>query len=180
MLILFQQISIVSPLANAVAIPVVTFTVVPLALASMAVPWDPAGRCFPAPQALAAAAIDDIAALGIVRARAAAIVHLARAWPELLPLLAPGAAPAPLVERLRALPGIGPWTAHYIAMRALGWSDAFPPGDVALLKALGLGKGAAAERAADERSRAWQPWRAYATVALWSRSNAPFPLENLP
>ena len=47
-----------------------------------------------------------------------------------------GAAPDALVERLRELPGIGPWTAHYIAMRALGWPDAFPPGDVAALKAM--------------------------------------------
>ena len=52
------------------------------------------------------------------------------------PLLAPGASPEALVERLRALPGIGPWTAHYIAMRALGWPDAFPPGDIAALKAM--------------------------------------------
>ena len=76
--------------------------------------------------------------------------------------------PEPLVERLCAIPGIGAWTAHYVAMRALGWTDAFPPGDVAVLNALGLGRGARAAREASQRSQAWRPWRAYAVLKLWN------------
>ena len=72
------------------------------------------------------------------------------------------------MERLRAIGGIGPWTAHYIAMRALGWADAFPPGDVAVLNALALPRGVRAEREAETRSQAWRPWRAYAVLALWN------------
>jgi multidrug transporter EmrE-like cation transporter len=70
------------------------------------------------------------------RSRAGAIQALAQNWSTLAPLLARGADPEALVERLRDLPGIGAWTAHYVAMRALGWPDAFPPGDVAALKAM--------------------------------------------
>ncbi len=76
-----------------------------------------------------------------------------------------------LIARLVELPGLGPWTAHYIAMRWLGWPDAFPPGDIAVLKAMGLaalGKGARAEREAEQRSQAWRPWRAYAVLRLWN------------
>ena len=136
--------------------------------APIATPWPELDRTFPAPEALAAAPIERVAELGVIRARAAALIALAQAWGDLAPLLSAHAAPAPLIERLCALPGFGAWTAHYIAMRALGWPDAFPPGDVAVLKALGLGKGAAAVRAAEQRSQAWRPWRAYAVIKLWN------------
>ena len=73
-----------------------------------------------------------------------------------------------LVERLCALPGIGPWTAHYIAMRGLGWPDAFPPGDVAALKAMRrLFASDVAERCQAHAER-WRPWRAYALLRLWN------------
>ena len=64
---------------------------------------------------------------------------------------------------LQALPGIGDWTAQYIAMRALRWPDAFPSGDIALQKALGV-KNA---RAAAEASQGWRPWRSYAVLRAW-------------
>jgi AraC family transcriptional regulator of adaptative response / DNA-3-methyladenine glycosylase II len=64
---------------------------------------------------------------------------------------------------LTALPGIGAWTANYIAMRALRWPDAFLPSDLGVLKALGETRPARALR----RSEAWRPWRAYAVVQLW-------------
>ncbi len=137
-------------------------------------PWPELGRCFPAPSTLAAVEVPQIAELGIIRTRAAAIIALAWAWPELQPLLQAHAPAGPLIERLRAVPGIGPWTAHYVAMRALGWTDAFPPGDVALLNALGLARGPRAERDAEERSQAWRPWRSYAVLKLWNS------LENRP
>lgn len=65
--------------------------------------------------------------------------------------------------QLKTLPGIGPWTAGYIAMRALRWQDAFPHGDIAVLKKLGR----VSARRADEMSRAWSPWRAYAVMHIW-------------
>ncbi len=137
--------------------------------APLTAPWGEIDRCFPAPRALAGLDVPALAELGIIRTRASAIVALAAAWDEIAPLLQPGAAAAPLVERLQALPGIGAWTAHYVAMRALGWTDAFPPGDVAVLNALALPRGARAERDAETCSQAWRPWRAYAVLALWNR-----------
>jgi AraC family transcriptional regulator of adaptative response / DNA-3-methyladenine glycosylase II len=74
-----------------------------------------------------------------------------------------GADPAHTIEQLVALPGIGQWTAHYIAMRALRWPDAFPKEDVALRKRMGDVSAARAE----EMSQAWRPWRSYATLYLW-------------
>ncbi len=139
----------------------------------IATPWTPLDRCFPAPSALASLAVGPVAELGIIRSRAAAVIALAQAWPAMQPLLQAHAPAAPLIERLCAVPGIGPWTAHYVAMRALGWADAFPPGDVAVLKALGLPRGARAERDADARSQAWRPWRSYAVLKLWNSLERP-------
>lgn len=141
-------------------------------------PWAEVQRAFPAPDALATAGppssddtdpvVAELGALGIIRSRGTAIVAVARAWPELVPLVQPHASPQALIERLRAIPGIGPWTAAYVTMRALGWADAFPPGDVAVLNAMGLPRGTRAEREADQRSQAWRPWRAYAVLKLWN------------
>ncbi|MNT69472.1 DNA-3-methyladenine glycosylase [compost metagenome] len=67
------------------------------------------------------------------------------------------------------MPGVGPWTAHYIALRQLREPDAFPAGDVALVKALGLLEGRACTPAdLLARAQAWQPWRAYAAQHLWT------------
>lgn len=140
----------------------------------LATPWADISRAFPAPGALAAASIERIAELGIVRTRAQALVALAQAWPGLAARLDRPDDPQALVDALTALPGIGDWTAHYIAMRAAGWPDAFPPGDVAVLKALRLRHGALTPRAALARAEAWRPWRAYAVLRLWnSLSPAP-------
>ena len=138
--------------------------------APLRTPWDEVARTFPAPEGLAAAPIEHIAELGIIRTRAGAIQAIAQAWPEIAARLAPRAGAEPLIERLCALPGIGPWTAHYIAMRALGWPDAFPPNDVAVLKALRQLRGATTltPREAEAQAQAWQPWRAYAVLRLWN------------
>jgi len=69
-----------------------------------------------------------------------------------------------VLERLMKIPGIGKWTAQYVAMRALGEPDAFPTGDAALLSALNLESSAELEL----RAEAWRPWRAYATMYLWN------------
>ena len=131
-------------------------------------PWADLARSFPAPATLAAASVERIAELGIIRNRVAAIQGLAQAWPEISSLLAPHARAEPLIERLSALPGIGPWTSHYIAMRALGWPDAFPPNDVAVRKAMRQRFAITTQRDADAHARAWQPWRAYAVLRLWN------------
>ena len=144
---------------------------------ALATPWPEITLTFPAPHTLADAATEHIAELGIIRTRARAIVALAQAWPELSGLFAeptaPGA-PARQMAALCALPGIGPWTAQYIAMRALSWADAFPPNDVALLKAMTLHFGTRSQREADVLAEQWRPWRAYAVLRLWNS------LEGLP
>jgi AraC family transcriptional regulator of adaptative response / DNA-3-methyladenine glycosylase II len=65
--------------------------------------------------------------------------------------------------KLKSLPGIGEWTAQYIAMRALAWPDAFPASDLGIKKAIGL-KG---EKQIIEHAESWRPWRSYAAMHLW-------------
>ncbi|MBC7733961.1 MAG: DNA-3-methyladenine glycosylase 2 family protein [Bacteriovorax sp.] len=131
-------------------------------------PWAEVARSFPAPATLAAASVEQIAELGIIRGRVGAIQAIARAWPEIDLLLAPRSRAEPLIERLCALSGIGPWTAHYVAMRTLGWPDAFPPNDVAVLKAMRQQFAITTQREAEAHAKAWQPWRAYAVLRLWN------------
>jgi len=126
-------------------------------------------RLFPSPQALAAAQGDELGALGIVKQRQAAIVALANAVLRGQLSLNSGADVSTTLTQLQALPGIGEWTAHYIAMRALRWPDAFLAGDVALHKALGLQGTGQSAKAAQAASRAWQPWRSYAVIRAWAR-----------
>jgi AraC family transcriptional regulator of adaptative response / DNA-3-methyladenine glycosylase II len=126
-------------------------------------------RLFPLPAVLAQTSADALGALGIVKQRQQAIQALAGAVASGgLQLGANGDVPA-TIAALKALPGIGDWTAQYIAMRALRWPDAFPAGDVALHKALGVQGQPQAARAAEEQSAAWRPWRSYAVLRAWSR-----------
>ncbi|HEX2544207.1 MAG TPA: AlkA N-terminal domain-containing protein [Ramlibacter sp.] len=130
---------------------------------------DPALRLlFPAPEVLAAAEGDALGQLGIVRQRQAAIVAIARAVAEGRVSLHAGADVPATTAALKELPGIGDWTAQYIAMRALRWPDAFPAGDVALHKALGVQQSKQPAREAEAASQAWKPWRSYAVVRAWS------------
>ncbi|MEN3941110.1 AlkA N-terminal domain-containing protein [Prosthecobacter sp. SYSU 5D2] len=118
------------------------------------------------PEALEKLTVDDLCSLGLVKARALALLHLAvtaRAGGLDFP---PGLDHEAAVARLVALPGIGPWTAHYIAMRALRFPDAFPAADLGLRKAIGQGE-MVSTSVAESRSAAWRPWRAYAAAALW-------------
>lgn len=125
-------------------------------------------RLFPDATALAAADPDRLGAIGIVRQRQRAIQALARAVADgQLVLGASSDVPATMAQ-LTALPGIGDWTAHYIAMRALRWPDAFPAGDVALHNALGVRGAPHPARAAEARSQAWRPWRSYAVLRAWN------------
>lgn len=119
----------------------------------------------PAPSKIAKASVDELARLGIVRSRCKSMIALAEAHVSGQLSLDSGVHhnPNATIERLAELPGIGPWTAHYIAMRALRWPDAFPKEDIAILSRLG-GIGA---KQAEELSQAWRPWRAYAVMHLW-------------
>jgi AraC family transcriptional regulator, regulatory protein of adaptative response / DNA-3-methyladenine glycosylase II len=134
----------------------------------VATPWPAVERAFPSPQVLTAAGASEIASLGIVGTRAQAIAALAGAWPGIELHLLPHRTPEGLVAALCELPGIGPWTAHYIAMRALGWPDAFLPHDVALHKAMRVRYGCDSSREAEAIAQAWRPWRSYAVLRLWN------------
>ncbi len=103
-------------------------------------------RLFPTPAAIAGASGDALGQLGIVRQRQAALSALAREVQAGRLALHAGADVPATLAALQALPGIGDWTAQYIAMRALRWPDAFPAGDVALQKALGVSSARAAHR----------------------------------
>jgi AraC family transcriptional regulator of adaptative response / DNA-3-methyladenine glycosylase II len=87
--------------------------------------------------------------------------------------LDPGADPLAIIAQLEEVPGIGRWTAEYIAMRALRWPDAFPAGDLGLMKATG----ARTPKMLEQASTRWRPWRAYAAMHLWQdyseKSNGP-------
>lgn len=134
----------------------------------IATPWPELHRLFPTAATLAAADGDTLGQLGIVRQRQAAIVALARAVDSGALALHAGADVASTTAALCALPGIGDWTAQYIAMRVLRWPDAFPAGDVALHKALGVQGHQNPARAAAEASQAWRPWRSYAVLRAWA------------
>ena len=122
-------------------------------------------RLSPLPARVASAPVAAIAPHGIVAARCRSIIALARGQGTTDLCLDGGVHRDPdgSIRRLADIPGIGQWTAHYIAMRALRWPDAFPKEDVALRKTLG---GVTAKEA-DRLSQAWRPWRSYAVMHLW-------------
>jgi len=130
---------------------------------------------FPEPTVLAALDPAQLATdVGMPRARAATIVELARATAADPTLLHTSASLDSAIARLTALPGIGPWTAHYIAMRAVREPDAFPASDLVIRQQLSDdGATPARESAVLRRAEAWRPWRAYATMYLWMSSAEP-------
>lgn len=119
---------------------------------------------FPEPQTLAEACADEIAALGMPRSRALTVQALARAVAAGNLSLQPGVDLQQQLQQLQELPGVGSWTAQYIAMRALRWPDAFPASDLGLRKAMKR----ISSSELQEKSKAWRPWRAYAAMHLWS------------
>jgi AraC family transcriptional regulator of adaptative response / DNA-3-methyladenine glycosylase II len=119
----------------------------------------------PTADRVAQAHVAELTSLGLVESRARSIIAVATEVAAGRLRLEPGAPPDETIGRLVALPGIGAWTAQYIAMRALRWPDAFPKDDLALRKNLG---GVTAARA-EAMSQAWRPWRSYATLHLWQR-----------
>ena len=138
-------------------------------------PWPELRSLFPSPAVLARAEGDALGQLGIGRQRQAAIVALARAVDSGQLALHPGADVAATTDALCGLPGIGDWTAQYIALRALRWPDAFPAGDVALHKALGVQGQKNPARAATAVADAWRPWRGYAVLRAWAEGSISTP-----
>jgi AraC family transcriptional regulator of adaptative response / DNA-3-methyladenine glycosylase II len=120
-------------------------------------------RIAPTADALAGGRSSALAGIGLPGARAESLRCLARAVARREIDLESRIVPTAVVARLQELPGIGPWTAEYIAMRALRWPDAFPAGDLGLAKASRLKSARALEKVAER----WRPWRAYAAVHLW-------------
>lgn len=126
-------------------------------------PFDGLTRLFPSPATVATLPYGDIAALGIIATRAKTILALAQGFASGTVVLEPGGDADTSIKRLRALPGIGDWTAQYMAMRALAWPDAFPHTDYGVMKALGEKN----PRRVLAMAEAWRPWRAYAVMHLW-------------
>ncbi len=116
---------------------------------------------FPTPEVLAEARLTSV---GLTRARAETIRALARAVCDGHISFEGITECDAFLARLCEIPGIGQWTAQYVAMRALGEPDAFPSGDLGLLRALELGS----VRELERRAEAWRPWRAYAAMYLWN------------
>jgi AraC family transcriptional regulator of adaptative response / DNA-3-methyladenine glycosylase II len=127
----------------------------------------------PTPAAVAGLDVGDIARIGMPGARAASILALARAVRDGDVDLSGASPPRDVVAALIRLQGIGDWTAQYVAMRALGWADAFPSSDLGVRKALGM----ISAREATLRAEAWRPYRSYAVMHLWhslgDRSESP-------
>jgi AraC family transcriptional regulator, regulatory protein of adaptative response / DNA-3-methyladenine glycosylase II len=105
----------------------------------------------------------DLSAVGLTKARSETIRTFARAVCDGRIRFDDSVASQEMIGRMCELPGVGPWTANYIAMRALGDPDAFPASDLGLLKASGL----ASPRRLEELAEAWRPWRSYAALHLW-------------
>jgi len=121
---------------------------------------------FPSAERLAGA---DLSVLPMPRARSSALKTLASAVAADATLFEGHGDLSAAIARLKALPGIGEWTAQYIAMRQLREPDAFPTGDIGLLRAMAGADGRRpTTQALQARAEAWRPWRAYAALHLWT------------
>jgi AraC family transcriptional regulator, regulatory protein of adaptative response / DNA-3-methyladenine glycosylase II len=126
-------------------------------------PFPELTRLVPKAVTVAQAAPAELSAIGVTSARARTLVNLSKAMADNPYLLEPGADIEAALARLKELPGIGEWTAQYLAMRAFSWPDAFPATDLGIRKALGTDN----EREALAKAEAWRPWRGYAAMHLW-------------
>jgi AraC family transcriptional regulator, regulatory protein of adaptative response / DNA-3-methyladenine glycosylase II len=122
---------------------------------------------FPSAAAVAAADLDGI---GLTRARAATLRSLAQA--VLAGRVDFSAAPEVVTGALAEVPGIGAWTAQYVALRALGEPDAMPAGDLVLRRVAAAGAAPLSTQALELRACAWRPWRGYAVMHLWRAAGA--------
>jgi AraC family transcriptional regulator of adaptative response / DNA-3-methyladenine glycosylase II len=126
-------------------------------------------RLFPRPEILAKA---DLTKIGLTRARSATLNALAEAVVKEPDLLRAAEQLDETIERLCRIPGVGPWTANYIAMRGLREPDAFPAADIGVLRALAVGSKRPTPKEVTMEAETWRPWRAYATLRLWTQPSA--------
>src|SRR5699024_8498209 len=119
-------------------------------------------------ETIADAKLQEIIDRGLPSRRAQTIHMVARSVASGDLRLDTSAAVEPTRAALLALPGIGPWTADYISMRALGNTDAFPERDLGLMRALDMNKPGELNAVAEP----WRPWRAYAAMYLWHHHSA--------
>jgi AraC family transcriptional regulator, regulatory protein of adaptative response / DNA-3-methyladenine glycosylase II len=127
-------------------------------------PFPGLDRLSPSAERLAEVDDRELSTLGIALPRATAIRTIARATARRELDLQPGPDPDVAVAELQQYPGLGDWTAQYIAMRALRWPDAFPSGDLGLLRAAGV----TSPRQLRDAAEPWRPWRSYAAMYLWA------------
>jgi AraC family transcriptional regulator of adaptative response / DNA-3-methyladenine glycosylase II len=132
--------------------------------ASIETPFVGINKVAPAAADVANATLEQLIARGLTRKRAETVSVLARAVADNQVRLESPTDFAVARESLQELPGIGPWTAEYIAMRALGDPDAFPHSDLGLLHALQIDKPVKLQALAEK----WRPWRSYAAIHLWN------------
>lgn len=121
-------------------------------------------RLFPTPDAIAD---DELLEIGIPGKRVAALRGFAHAVAQGRISLGSHRTADELVNELLMLPGIGPWTAQYIALRAFGEKDAFPASDLGLLKAPLWGESGISVNELKAKAEQWRPYRAYAALLLW-------------
>jgi len=122
-------------------------------------------RLFPSSRVLVDA---DLTSIGLTRAKARAIAGLAEAHLAEPALFEPLGDPSVSIARLKEIPGVGEWTAQYIAMRALKDPNGFPASDLGLRRAVSGGGELVSSRELEDRSHNWRPWRAYAAMHLWA------------
>ncbi len=133
---------------------------------------------FPGAERLAAA---DLSVLPMPRSRSGYLHSLAEAVVADPAIFEPAGDLTAAITQLKSLPGIGEWTAHYIAMRQMREPDAFPTGDIGLMRAMVGADGVRpTAKALQNRAEAWRPWRAYAALHLWSGEVIPDPLAATP
>ncbi len=131
-------------------------------------PFPYLSRLSPMADTLGAAEVEEIAGIGLPRARAATLRDLGLAAGRGELAFGPVASVEEVVSTMSKIRGIGEWTAQYVAMRALRFPDAFPASDLGVRKALvPVGATLPSEREVLARAAAWRPWRAYATLHLW-------------
>ena len=118
---------------------------------------------FPSAQTVAELTVEDLVTIGIIKTRANTILGLARAVASGEISLEHAIDPEAQIQKLKDLPGIGDWTAHYIAMRAFSWPDAFPYSDLGIRKALKVEN----DKKVIALAECWRPWRSYAAMHLW-------------
>jgi AraC family transcriptional regulator of adaptative response / DNA-3-methyladenine glycosylase II len=120
-------------------------------------------RSAPLAADIAVASQQEVIDLGLTQARATTVRSLAKAFTDGTVVLHPGTRATDAIPALLEVPGIGPWTAHYIAMRVLGDPDALPHSDLGLMKALEVKQ----PKEVLAMTEGWRPWRAYGAIHLW-------------